>query len=190
MSLPHSSTLGHIKVRGGEWDNAVPLIFAMRVPAALRISTEFREWCLEITAFNTRNSSPRRSWTTWCRQSWWSETHIRKYHSQKKKEKLNLYFFFFFHTVCGIAHVCKHKWCRTITHHSLILESHFGEYPLKVNVCWALSAAPRGYVVYALIWTKTMFPCGAADTEQHTLFTFSGYSPKWRQGDAEETNWE
>uniref|UniRef100_A0A671QZU9 Uncharacterized protein n=1 Tax=Sinocyclocheilus anshuiensis TaxID=1608454 RepID=A0A671QZU9_9TELE len=29
---------------------------------------------------------------------------------------------------------------------------------------------------------------GAADTEQHTLFTFSGYSPKWHQGDAEETN--
>ncbi len=39
------------------------------------------------------------------------------------------------------------------------------------------------YVVYALIWTKTTYPHGAADTEQHTLFTFSGYSPKWRQGE-------
>ncbi len=27
---------------------------------------------------------------------------------------------------------------------------------------------------------ETMYPHGATDTEQHTLFTFSGYSPKWR----------
>ncbi len=30
--------------------------------------------------------------------------------------------------------------------------------------------------------------CGAADTEQHMWFTFSEYSPTWRQGDVEETN--
>jgi len=84
-SLPHSSTLCNIKVEGGEWDNSLPLTFAIRVPAALRISTEFKEWCLEITAFNTRSSSPKRSWTTWCRQFWWSETHIKKHYSHEKK---------------------------------------------------------------------------------------------------------
>ncbi len=31
--------------------------------------------------------------------------------------------------------------------------------------------------------------CGAADTEQRTQFAFSGYSPKWRYADAEETNY-
>ncbi len=46
------------------------------------------------------------------------------------------------------------------------------------------------YVPYALIWTKTAYPCGAADTEQRTQFTFSGYYPKWRYADAEETNVE
>ncbi len=33
---------------------------------------------------------------------------------------------------------------------------------------------------YALIWTKTAYPCGAADTEQRTQFASSGCSPKWR----------
>ncbi len=42
--------------------------------------------------------------------------------------------------------------------------------------------------VYTLIWTKTAYPCGAADTEQRTQFASSGYSPKWRYADAEETN--
>ncbi len=51
-----------------------------------------------------------------------------------------------------------------------------------------LDAAPHGYVFYSLIWTKTAYACGAADTEQRTLFASSGYSPKWRYADAEETN--
>jgi len=58
--------------------NSLPFTFAITVPAALRISTEFRLWCLFITAFKTRSKSPRRSCTTWCRPSWFSE----------KKEKL------------------------------------------------------------------------------------------------------
>ncbi len=37
--------------------------------------------------------------------------------------------------------------------------------------------------IYTLIWTKTAYPCGAADTEQRTQFASSGYSPKWRYGD-------
>ncbi len=39
--------------------------------------------------------------------------------------------------------------------------------------------------IYALIWTKIAHPCGVADTEECTQFAFSGYSPKWRYGDAE-----
>ncbi len=42
--------------------------------------------------------------------------------------------------------------------------------------------------VYALIWTKTAYPCDPADTEQRTQFTSSGYSPKWLYADAEEIN--
>ncbi len=42
--------------------------------------------------------------------------------------------------------------------------------------------------VYPLIWTKTAYPCGAADTEQRTQFASSGYSPKWCYADAETTN--
>ncbi len=42
--------------------------------------------------------------------------------------------------------------------------------------------------VYYLIWTKTAYPCGAADTELRTLLASSGYSPKWSYADAEETN--
>ncbi len=42
--------------------------------------------------------------------------------------------------------------------------------------------------VYSLIWTKTAYPCGAADTELRTLLASSGYSPKWSYADAEETN--
>lgn len=53
--------------------NSLPFTFAIIVPAALRISTEFRVWCLFITAFKTRSNSPRRSCTTWCRPSWFSE---------------------------------------------------------------------------------------------------------------------
>ncbi len=32
---------------------------------------------------------------------------------------------------------------------------------------------------------KIVHPCVAADTEESMLFAFSGYSPKWRYGDAE-----
>ncbi len=38
-----------------------------------------------------------------------------------------------------------------------------------------ISAATHGYVFYvlhALIWTKSAYPCGAADTEQHTLLDY------------------
>ncbi len=42
--------------------------------------------------------------------------------------------------------------------------------------------------IHALIWTKTAYPCGAANTEQHMLFAFSGYSPKWRYGGDELLN--
>ncbi len=41
------------------------------------------------------------------------------------------------------------------------------------NVCCSVSAAPRFDLNM-----KTTYPHGAADTEQHMLFTFSGYSPK------------
>ncbi len=58
---------------------------------------------------------------------------------------------------------------------------HFGEYPLDANsLCCSVSVVPHGYAVFYL--------CGAADKEQHTLFVFSGYSPKWRKGDADEAN--
>ncbi len=43
--------------------------------------------------------------------------------------------------------------------------------------------------VYALIWMKTAYPCGAADTEEHTQFVSSRYSPKSCYADAEETCW-
>ncbi len=36
---------------------------------------------------------------------------------------------------------------------------------------------------------KCKYPCGAADIEQHTQFASSGYSPKWRYSDANETNY-
>ncbi len=62
---------------------------------------------------------------------------------------------------------------------------------MKMLSLFFVSAAPHRYTstfVSALIWMKTVYPCGAADTEQRTQFASSGYSPKWRYTDAEETN--
>ncbi len=66
------------------------------------------------------------------------------------------------------------------------------------NICWTQAAYASlcqphltdtsSTFVYVLIWMKTAYPCGAADTEQPTQFASSGYSPKWRYADAEETN--
>ncbi len=73
-----------------------------------------------------------------------------------------------------------------LRHHGAILNS----ITYINSVCSSVSAAPRGYVfyvVYALIWTKTVYPRDTADTEQHTLLTFSGYStkmaPGWHEGE-------
>ncbi len=41
-----------------------------------------------------------------------------------------------------------------------------------------MSAAPRGYVFYVVYALNENNPHGAADTEQHTLFMFSGYFSK------------
>ncbi len=53
---------------------------------------------------------------------------------------------------------------------------HFGEYH-DVCACFDLNVNNVCVSIH-----------GEADTEQHTLFTFSGYSPKWCQGDTEEMN--
>ncbi len=42
--------------------------------------------------------------------------------------------------------------------------------------------------VYALIWTKTAYPCDPADTEQRTQFTFQRIFSKMLYADAEEIN--
>ncbi len=59
------------------------------------------------------------------------------------------------------------------------------------SVRCSISARPHGYTVFDQIIMEKMYkiyPCGADDTELHTLFASSGYSPKWRYGDADETN--
>ncbi len=68
------------------------------------------------------------------------------------------------------------------SHRNAILES----------VHWTQTAYPHhtdtfATLIYTLIWTKTVYPCGAADTEKH-LFTFSGYSPKCHYGNTEVRN--
>ena len=44
--------------------NYWPLTLAMTVPAAPRMSTELRVWCLPMTALRTRSNSAKRSCTT------------------------------------------------------------------------------------------------------------------------------
>ena len=63
------SLSGHLEVSVWEW-GCSPLTLEMTMPAALRMSTELRLWCLLMTAFRTQSSWPRRSWTAWWRQSW------------------------------------------------------------------------------------------------------------------------
>lgn len=46
-----------------------PLTLAITIPAAPKMSTELRVWCLPITAFSTRSSSAKRSCTTAWRSS-------------------------------------------------------------------------------------------------------------------------
>lgn len=57
---------------GGANRRRSPLTLAITVPAAPRISEEFSAWCLPMTAFSTRTSSPSRSSTTCCEHSWFS----------------------------------------------------------------------------------------------------------------------
>lgn len=51
-----------------------PLTLAMTVPAAPRMSTEFRVWCLPMTALRTRSNSAKRS----CTISWRSSRFSRQ----------------------------------------------------------------------------------------------------------------
>ncbi len=57
-----------------------------------------------------------------------------------------------------------------------------------MQAAYSLVCQPRhkdttSTLVYALNCMKTAHPCGAADT----LLASSGYSPKWRYADTEET---
>ncbi len=79
--------------------------------------------------------------------------------------------------VVRISHLVKYVWIAVKWGWFISSASpwrHFGEYSLNVNnLCCSVSASP----------------CMLT----HTLFTFKSkhalwYSPKWRQGDAEETN--
>lgn len=55
-------------------ESTSPLTLAMTVPAAPRMSTEFRVRCLPMTALRARKSSAKRSWTSSCRSSMFSVT--------------------------------------------------------------------------------------------------------------------
>ncbi len=49
---------------------------------------------------------------------------------------------------------------------------------LRTLFCQLRHTDTSSTFIYALIWKKTAYPCGAADTEQCTQFASSGYSPK------------
>ncbi len=73
-------------------------------------------------------------------------------------------------------------------HRSTILESIRLMQTAYALLCQPHLTDTSSTFVYALIWTITAYPCGAADTEERTQFASSGYSPKWRYGDTAETN--
>ncbi len=99
----------------------------------------------------------------------------------------------------GTAHVCSMSECGLLRQQHHMHASYravknkfefriFVEFKIKMQKCQPRHTDTSSTFIYALIWTKTAYPCGAADTEQCTPFASSGYSPKWSYADSEETN--
>ncbi len=61
-------------------------------------------------------------------------------------------------------------------HCSTILESIHWTQTAYAVLCQPHHTDMFSTFIYALIWTKTAYSCGAADTEQHTLFAYKKYS--------------